>query len=70
MQDTGELGLPFDVAGSIAQALGAQAVDRGNVTKEQVVAFLRNEYDEDAIWNTLGQFIDEIEDRAARMVDA
>lgn len=66
---TGELGLPFTVAGSVAQALGQAAIDRENVTTEQVVAFFaetaQNDplpFGEDALWDQLGPIVDQIED--------
>lgn len=64
----GEMGLSYSVAGSVAQALGAQAVDRGVVTREQVKAYLASErYDEDELWTVVGPLIDQIEDAAGAL---
>lgn len=60
----GAMGLDYGTAGSVAQAIGAQAVDRGNVTADEVRAFLTADdgaYESD-LWDVLGPFIDRIED--------
>ena len=68
MADVGELGISTNEVGTVAQALGAQAIDRGNATKEQVVAYLTSDdYDEDELWTALGPLIDKIEDDALAM---
>lgn len=61
----GELGLPYKTAGGVAQALGQAVVDRGNVSREAVAAYLASDaYDEDELWAALGPLVDKIEDAA------
>jgi hypothetical protein len=58
----GELGLDVALVGTVAQALGTAAADRGKVTREQVVDFLLGgDYDEAELWETVGPLIDAIE---------
>lgn len=69
-QDVGELGLSYSVVGSVAQSLGVAAYERGEVTRDQVVAYMTGpKYDEDELWNMLGPWIDEIENGASRVVE-
>lgn len=51
--ETGAMGLPFTV-GEAAQSIAKQAVDRENVTHEQMVEFLTNKFDEDEFWERFG----------------
>lgn len=60
----GDLGLPFAEVGGVVQALGAAAVERGDVSHDQVVTYLKQDYDEDIAWTVLGPLVDEIEDGA------
>lgn len=64
MTTTGELGLPATEVGHIAQALGFAAVQRGRVSKEEVVAYMTSDaFDETGRWwDPLGDIIDHIEE--------
>lgn len=67
----GELGISYNEVGSVAQALGAQAVDRGNISRDEVITFMRTVYDEGEVglWDKLGPLIDEIEDGAIALAE-
>lgn len=64
-EDVGVLGIPTTVIGSVVQELGRAAIERGNVTDEQVVEYLTSDdFNESVVWDTLGQIIDQIEGNA------
>jgi len=64
MTDVGALGLPFEQVGKVVQALGEELLNRENVTREQVIAYLTSEaFDEPGFWERFGgPALDFIED--------
>lgn len=65
-RNAGDLGISFNTAGSVVQALGAAAVERGRVTRQQVVDYLSGPaYDEMELWDVVGPLVDKIESKAA-----
>jgi hypothetical protein len=58
----GEMGLEFTEVGSVMQSLVNVAVERGRVSKEEVLAYLASEdFIETEWWDPLGDIVDDLE---------
>ena len=58
----GDMGLTTNVVGTVIQSLANAAVERGEVTEEQMLAYLKNDqFSEIDLWDYIGEVIDLLE---------